>query len=1758
MGFNKVSLITLMLLLFLTVSAVNASAVQLDNDALVLDESGDDSISVLDGLDDDALIDESDNDLIQQDSSNILTANQGSVYVDPINGDDENDGYSMSSSVKTLNKAISLAGDNNSIHLSSGVYSGLDNTRLNITKSLHFIGYDDAVIDGENANYLFIIQDSLTVSFSNIKFINAYKSPRSYSINYNENVYGAALEIKNATVIIDSCVFLNSRLYYDTSDKYVYGAAISNFGDLTITDSYFENNSALSDTGLFSYGGCVYNKGKLLMNRTVLNKSSAIDFGFGAGIANDGDAIVDFSLIVSSTASQECRGSAIYNNGNLRLSNSRIENNTIRRANFNFIFGAIYNNGDLTAYGNVFANNSADYDDPISSFKGSPTIYNVGNLNLSYNAFIDNMGYDGVASDLYFNGGELITADYNWWNTNDNPFESYRVNIDEVKAWLTFNILPDYSKLDIGDAVEISAFFSSSTGVLHNIDLLPVFNVSFNIDGITKEMVNGNASFIFTRSEEKGSFEIIASICSFNQSAIVDIGKLDTEISIQVPSNITYLDDLDINIEVIGVDSGIPEGNVSVMIADNVYVLELRDGKANLTLSNLLPGESILKVLYGGNDDYFKSFGNATVTIEKQSIDLTLEIPEIRIDQKANAIVGILTEGAYGQGLVYVDGVRKKIVYLYNGETTIQLNNFDEGDYNITVEFLETQYYKAVNASAILKVRKYDSSFNISAEDIFYGETAKIIIIPDPSSLIGQAKLIINGYSTAINIDNPRTVVSLEGLAGGSYDVQLVFEGDSRYYPSNASCSFNVLKYSSGLNVVVDYDEDTLNGTISVKTSPGNCTGVVGVYINYNEYRMELKDGQALFNVRYDKGTNYIFVYYEGDDYHEESTWNTTIGVADDFVLMGKNVTAYQFNDFYYSIRLLEPSGVPLPMRTVTISFNGTSYNVTTDENGFGDFKLNLDSGIYEISATYKNSTVTHSLVIKDIEFSLNANNISYGDVEELKVIFEDEISGKINFVIDGILDVDVDILNRTALYNISGLNAGNYTIKAIYRNDYFSSAESLRNFTIAKAYLSYDVMINDITPEINPIIRLINLANATGEMAFIFNGITYNELISESQAVLTLMETFAVGNYTVKVSYSGDINYNGFEDSIVFYVKDEFSSIILELSDGVYGEILTATARLNSNATGYVNFTANDLSELIEVQDGIAVWKFTGLDVGTYNLTAKYLGDNHYLSSSNSSLLTVSKANSTIVLYSNEVYLNENIRIYANLSANATGYVTFSILGYYTPRDKIIVDSQAMWYISPLNTGSYTVIASYNGDSNYFGSNSTYILTISQRQAFLTVDIEDIGLNQDAIAKVSLKTRHDEEINGTVILTIGEEIYYINVLNGQSSYNLGRLDEGNYSFSAIYEGNDVFGKASSNGSFIVSDEIFIVNLTANDLEKYYGGAERLVVSTSLINKVLSGAKINVLINNKKYQVLTDDEGKAVFDLNILPGKYVATISLESSKYHASPIKVNIIVKNTIEAFDVVKLYGSATQYYAIFCDDAGNLLANADVKVSVGSKTYTVKTMSNGIASLNLNLKVGNYIVTAMNPVTGEKLSSKLFVYNYLMENKDLSNFCNYKQIYKVRAYKNGGKVASNVVVQIKVNSKVYKVKTDKKGYAKLALNLKPGTYAIKATYNKFAVSNRLTVKHILKAKNVKVKKSAKRIKIKVSLKKVNGKYLKNKKIILKFNKKTFKVKTNKKGIASFTIKKKFYKSLMVGKKYSYKVVYGKDTIKKVIRFRK
>ena len=77
------------------------------------------------------------------------------------------------------------------------------------------------------------------------------------------------------------------------------------------------------------------------------------------------------------------------------------------------------------------------------------------------------------------------------------------------------------------------------------------------------------------------------------------------------------------------------------------------------------------------------------------------------------------------------------------------------------------------------------------------------------------------------------------------------------------------------------------------------------------------------------------------------------------------------------------------------------------------------------------------------------------------------------------------------------------------------------------------------------------------------------------------------------------------------------------------------------------------------------------------------------------------------------------------------------------------------------------------------------------------------------------------------------------------------------------------------------------------------------------------------------------------------------------------------------------------------------------------------------------------------------------------------------------------------------------------------------------------------ITVKQILKSKKVvKIKKNAKKA--------------------VKVKGKTYKAKTNKKGIPEITLKNKVIKKFKAGKTYTVKITYLKDTIKTKLKVKK
>ena len=233
-------------------------------------------------------------------------------------------------------------------------------------------------------------------------------------------------------------------------------------------------------------------------------------------------------------------------------------------------------------------------------------------------------------------------------------------------------------------------------------------------------------------------------------------------------------------------------------------------------------------------------------------------------------------------------------------------------------------------------------------------------------------------------------------------------------------------------------------------------------------------------------------------------------------------------------------------------------------------------------------------------------------------------------------------------------------------------------------------------------------------------------------------------------------------------------------------------------------------------------------------------------------------------------------------------------------------------------------------------------------------------------------------------------------------------------------------------------------------------------------------------------------------------------------------------VAQTIKMNGVTNRFNGAIYYSATFYDGSGNTIKNQSVWFTVDTPSidygYNVTTNSQGIAILKIPVNKGNHYLTAYNLVTGTNISDNFKVFD-VVSGKNIKMYESDGTSYKVRVYDdNGNPVKANQKVTFSILNKKYVGKTDKKGYASFKINLKPGFYYIRAIYKDFQIENQIIVNNIIKPLTSFSSKAVKST-IKYNVKYL-GKNKKNKKIKVKFNKKIYKALTNKKGIATFSLK--------------------------------
>ncbi len=413
---------------------------------------------------------------------------------------------------------------------------------------------------------------------------------------------------------------------------------------------------------------------------------------------------------------------------------------------------------------------------------------------------------------------------------------------------------------------------------------------------------------------------------------------------------------------------------------------------------------------------------------------------------------------------------------------------------------------------------------------------------------------------------------------------------------------------------------------------------------------------------------------------------------------------------------------------------------------------------------------------------------------------------------------------------------------------------------------------------------------------------------------------------------------------------------------------------------------------------------------------------------------------------------------------------------------------------------------------------------------------------------------------------------------------------------------------------FIKVDEIYPI-LTINPVTKIYGSSTKLIVDLAN-NKgnVIANAEVSVVLNGKTYKVNTDSKGQASIDLNLGPGTYDVV-----GEYGGISTTSNVIVKSTLTTSDASGTYLNS-KVTATFLDTAGKALASKQVTFKVNGKDYTSTTNGNGVAAADIDLGVGTYTVTAVNPVNNEQKEFKLVIskatskialassqsgevvtltvaltpsaatgsviFTVNGENKtttiksgkatltltDLkadnytvtafyngdnnldasaSNTISFSvsDVYPVLTAKgvtktygtatklvvylkdNKGNAIANANVNVDIKGKVTPITTNSNGQATMAIGQAPGTYYAKITYPK---AKQVTAKIVVKKATPKItvkaktfKKSIKTKKYTVTLKTNQNKVMKNTKLTLKVNGKTYSATTNAKGQATFKITK-------------------------------
>ena len=1522
--------------------------------------------------------------------------------------------------------------------------------------------------------------------------------------------------------------------------------------NVTLKNSYIytSNNGGSSSIVLTHVQNCTVENNTIVGEGNVGNLLYLNTFNdAGCDLSNDYNKIINNKITGPSPAAAICYGIGINGNNNL------IAGNVINYAG----------NGIVPAWGATPNNNT--YCDNVLIGGASMS---VAASSIAYNNTVSGTLTIGSGSVAYNNTAKAISVSSNSVVSNSSATAALTVQAGAKVANVT--------------AASLSV--SGKNAVIENVSISGVGTIKSSATNTT--LINSTFGGMLTVQSAKNTIKYNNIVLATGDAAILATGgdnvitnnyliagdKLgDNAVNSTVETNIVK-DNLPggiVNVTITAKD--VFEGSDVIIdvtvdslsnltekfmlkINNKEYVLSFTDSKANVTISDLTAGKYDIAVTYGDetytlinatsdvsvygnvvtNETFFIYFDEDGLLREEVPFDelifkgefsdivnlISITTPlKITSDNAVlrNIAFAVLSDNVVLNGLTLISNVS----CADNGGALILVagNNVNVSNMNISYIIKESVDAVAINANGV-------SNLNVVNSNIFFESC------PKDDSLTACA-INIDGVSNSFINGNNITAV-LPYLFASNYDMKYFMMGVNTVNPIRMRECNNVTFSKNNVNTTAN------DGSASFPTL--QCMFIVGsndCVIDGNNFSMIdtlIPAGTSNYlygiNIGYNKNlmiSNNDFKMSTAGGKDAAGTAYAIQGVECEVSMIGNNITSISngpnlgiyfasmtggTSELYIANNLINVTGLASASGSWALvsgievqNGNAKIYNNTIYTYNVGDYspenymygisyaqymygdrsfdirdnRIYVD-GHYAVSfINVDGSNVTDNLLItRDlggdaaVEIKAGKNNVvenNYPRSSDLifnitseepgkiliDVTIDKKATGNIAVVVDGD-KYDVAIVNGSAKLTLSDLPAGVYYIEAKYNgNSIVTESYNSTKFTIDLIDSSIAVEAKDIKCGEEAVITATVTNGATGTVTFFVNGKTYVVDITDSVATLKIAD-LTTGDYPVFAYYNGDKYYKTSYNSTTFNVAKLASTTTVNVSDIKVGEDAVISIAVPEITSGVVSVTVGDAIYNVAVVDGKGSLTLSGLASGSYDVVAKFNGDDKYLASEDSAKFNVTKLASTIDIAVDNIKVGENAVISVALPEDATGEVIISVNGKnYTVMTKY---GMASVTISDLANGTYSVDVFYNGDDIYAPIKNSTAFTVSKVSDYnMTVDIADIVKGENATITVSVP----EDGTGSVIVTINGTDYNGTVVNGTAKVIIPGLDEGSYKVVTFYTGDNKYDSMVVNGTITVNKNTR-TTLIMDDVVKYFGGSQKLIAKlVDGFGNPIVNATVYFTINGRVYAKITDENGMASMGIGLVPNEYkVSAVFNGTDDYDMATADATVLVKSTILGNDTTLYFLNGTSYVAKFLDSDGNALANTTVKFNINGVFYTRVTDENGMASLNIRLDPNSYIITAYNPETGEQRANEVTVLPRIIA-EDLSMKYLDGSSFNATLVDGQGKAVTGVNITFNVNGVFYHKTTDANGVARLNIRLMPGDYIITSTYDKCWASNKITI---------------------------------------------------------------------------------------------